>query len=139
MTPIQNRFRPGQQSVMNRRAAAGFQLSDPWFLAFMARLVQAVAMRAASDWKEHTKAVTDSGQEFLEESRDDLARWSGLLASGALLEKDFRWLTRSRSELLKVRTLGQVGMSVAQIDRFRSILVETIVATALVFFLDPDS
>jgi hypothetical protein len=134
-------------SAGNERGSAGLQdsaqvgldPSDPWFQAFMAALVQALGVRIRKEWKEDATALVESGEQFLQGSSEDLARWSGLMASGALRARDFQWLVQARTDLSRLKAIGQIGNAKGGIDRFRNVLIETLLSTAFAYFLSPKS
>jgi hypothetical protein len=109
--------------------------SSPNFKGFLAALRIELADRLKTEWAAHRTALFQVGERFIERTREDLERWSGLLAVGALTRKDFDWLVQGRRDLAGMEALQNAGLSIAQADRFRSALVETIVGTAFRHFL----
>jgi hypothetical protein len=71
-------------------------------------------------------SMIDAGRAFLMESRDDLQRWSGLLASQSISEKEFQWLIRARVHLSEMEPLHSAGMSTVRIDELRLAMVRAI-------------
>ncbi len=105
------------------------------FDAFVRSLKDALRDRLSSDWPAYRAALFQIGDGFVDRTRGDMARWTGLLATGALTRDDFEWLVFGRRELAELEALRLAGLSLAQIDRFRAALVETIVGTAFRHFL----
>jgi hypothetical protein len=77
----------------------------------------------------------DDGKAFLNETEDDLKRWTRLLASGDLTEDDFKWLVQSKQDVAQMVALKQKGLGQTKIDSFRRGLLELVVNTALDIFL----
>lgn len=107
----------------------------PHFREFLRRLFRALALRIREEWAESSGILRGVADDMVGASADDLARWSGLLASGAIAPKDYQWLVQGRVDLARMETLRKAGFTRSQIDRFRAILVETVVRTAVAFFL----
>lgn len=102
---------------------------------FIRQLKDALRARLSTDWPAYRAALFQIGDGFVDRTRSDMARWSGLLATGALTREDFEWLVFGRRELAELEALRLAGLSLAQIDRFRATLVEVIVGTAFGHFL----
>lgn len=107
----------------------------PEFDGFIQNLKNALRDRLASDWPAYRAALFQIGSGFVDRTRGDMARWTGLLATGALTRDDFEWLVFGRRELAELEALRLAGLSLAQIDRFRAALVETIVGATFRHFL----
>lgn len=105
------------------------------FDTFIRQVKEALRDRLASDWPAYRSALFQIGDGFVDRTRSDMARWTGLLSTGALTRDDFEWLVFGRRELAELEALRLAGLSLAQIDRFRAALVETIVGTAFRHFL----
>ena len=105
------------------------------FEAFIRMLKESLRDRLATEWPAFRAALFQIGDGFVDRTRSDMARWTGLLSTGALSRDDFEWLVFGRRELAELEALRFAGLSLAQIDRFRAMLVETIVGTAFRHFL----
>jgi hypothetical protein len=75
------------------------------------------------------ESIVDAGGAFLLDSRDDIQRWSGLLAAKSISEEEFQWLIRARVHLSEMETLRAAGMSIARIDELRLVMVRAITKT----------
>jgi hypothetical protein len=80
------------------------------------------------------EAVTD-GKAFLDASKDDLKRWTKLLAQGELSQDDFEWLVLGRKDVAELYALKQAGLALVRIDRFKNALLSLIIDTAFDVFL----
>lgn len=90
---------------------------------------------AEFSWKDYRNAAIKDGNVFLKESRQDLERWTKMLASGGLTRDDFEWLVAGKKDLAELAFLKRKGLSQVAQDRFVYGLIDTIVATALKTFL----
>lgn len=74
------------------------------------------------------QAIRDS-HAFLEETEEDMKRWSRLLQKGDLSKDEFRALLRGRKDLAEMEALKQAGLTAARADSFRDALVDEVVET----------
>lgn len=125
MTPESTRVNPTAETMS----------ASPDFGAFLEGLRAAVRDRLSSDWAEYRKTLFAIGDGFIDSTRQDLERWTGLLSVGALTREDFDWLVQGRRDLAEMEALRNAGLSLAQVDRLRAALVETVVSTAFRHFL----
>lgn len=121
------------QEPVERNAARGSAqaVSEADLKRFFAAVVAAMSARIASSWSSRAGTVRALADEFVESAAVDLARWSGLLSAGILTPEDYAWLVRGRSDVAEIAALSTAGLTRSQIDRFRTMLIETIVATAV--------
>lgn len=98
---------------------------------FIAKALAAISARVAASWLGKQDALRASAELFLEDASGDLARWTGLLSAGVISEADFRWLMKGRSDVAEIQALTLTGMTRADLDDFRAMVVETLVATAV--------
>lgn len=80
------------------------------------------------------EAIQDSEQ-FLEDSKEDLERWTRLLDEGRLSEKDFESLVKGQKDLAKMEALKEAGLAAVEVDRFRKSLFDRIIGAASRTFL----
>ena len=72
---------------------------------------------------------------YLENSKQDLQRWTNLLAQGELTKQDFEDLVKAKKALLQIHSLTQAGIALAKLDQFRSRFITMVVNTAFGVFL----
>src|SRR5437879_6171641 len=63
-------------------------------------------------------------QDFLEQSRNDLKRWTDELAHHQLDKAEFQSLVRGERDLAQMRALKQAGLAQVKIDTFTSGLLD---------------
>jgi hypothetical protein len=73
--------------------------------------------------------IQDCSISILTESRNDFDRWSGLLESGSISKEEYCWLIQARLHLSEMNNLRSAGLSVAQVDELRIVLVKSITST----------
>ena len=117
----------------NRLAAIAAAHNDQGDLGeFFRRVLALVAAGVVRNWDELRGVLRSATEDFLEGSAGDLARWSGLLGSGLIQRGDYEALVRARAALGKMEALTLAGMSHGQVSKCRALLVESVVAAALV-------
>lgn len=89
---------------------------DDFFEALREELVEFAATELG---KAHDKAIQDAEQ-FLENSEDDLKRWTRLLSEGELTKEEFESLVHGQIDLAKMKAPKQAGLTRLEIDRFRN-------------------
>jgi len=107
----------------------------PSFNDFIDALKPEITKFAESNWTDLKDAAVSDGQAFLDDTKDDLERWTKLLASGDLTEKDFTWLVASKKDSAEMFALKRAGLAKAALDRFTGGLVDIVVNTAIKTFL----
>lgn len=94
--------------------------------------VKEIAKNTLKGFKD--EALTDA-KAFLEASKDDLQRWTKLLAKGELSQDDFEWLVMGRKDVAELHALKQSGLALVRLDRFKNALLNLIIDTAFDVFL----
>lgn len=59
-------------------------------------------------------------KDFIDNSGENLVKWSTALAKGELSKDDFAWLLQSNKDLLKLNGLKEIGLTEIQAEKFRS-------------------
>lgn len=77
----------------------------------------------------YSKQAVKDGKKFLDETKDNLKRWTILLIEKRLTTADFEWLVLSQKDLAQMVALKQAGLSLIRIDQFRNSLLNMIVDT----------
>ena len=91
-----------------------------------------LAKKTLKGFKE--ESVADA-KGFLEAAKEDLKRWTKLLARGDLSQDDFEWLVLGRKEVAELHALKQAGLAMVRIDRFKNALLDLVIDTAFDVFL----
>ena len=77
----------------------------------------------------------DDANAFLDKSKDDLKRWTKLLAQKEINEEDFSDLVNAKKALAEMFSLRQSGLALIKIEKFRKSFINLVVDTAFDVFL----
>jgi hypothetical protein len=105
------------------------------FNDFWKELQTEIVEFADYSWKAYKAAAIKDGKAFLAKSKDDLKRWTDMLAQGNLTKDDFEWLVAGKKDLAQLVALKQKGLAQVALDRFTNGVIDTIVSTAFKVFL----
>ncbi len=79
--------------------------------------------------------ASNDAKAFLEKTKEDMRRWTKLLAQGELTEQDFSDLVQAKKALAEIHTLRQTGVALTKLERFRSGFINLLIDTAFDVFL----
>ena len=102
------------------------------FLAILAGKTRELARDSVAGYGR--EAARDA-RSFVEKAKDDLERWTRLLARGDLSREDFEWLVKGKEDLAKMEALKQAGLARARLQKFRGALLNLVITTAFDVFL----
>ena len=69
--------------------------------------------------------------DFLDNSKEKLKRWTKLLASGELTEDDFEFLVESQKDLLVLNALKSAGLSKIRLDQVKNSILNLVIDTVI--------
>jgi hypothetical protein len=72
---------------------------------------------------------------FLGDKKEDLLRWTDLLARGEITPREFTMLVSGAKALLKLRALRVAGVQLARVQRLRNAFIDLVVEKAIGTFL----
>ncbi|WP_103026774.1 hypothetical protein [Salinibacter altiplanensis] len=98
--------------------------------AFFDALRDEITDLAETHLQEMQEAALKDGEAFLNQTRDDLERWSRLLEQGELSQEEFESLVRGQKDLVEMEALKQAGLAAVRAEQFRDALINRIVGTA---------
>lgn len=75
-------------------------------------------------FKDESKKDID---QFLNDSKDKLERWTELLNNKEIDVEDYEWLVKSQKDLLLMETLHNAGIHKISLGRFKNKVIQTIV------------
>ena len=90
---------------------------------------------ARNTLKGFEKQATEDGRAFIEETKEDLQRWTSRLAKGELSKEDFEDLVLGQKELAKLVALKEAELARKRIQDFRNALVNLVIDTAIKVFI----
>lgn len=82
------------------------------------------------NWKEFKDIAEKDGKVFLDKTKEDLKRWTKLLAQEDLTKDDFEFLVAGKKDLAELEALKQAGLAQVRLERFQNRLISLIIDTA---------
>jgi hypothetical protein len=105
------------------------------FDKYFDKLVKNLEDLVKNNWKDFLDAAQADGKAFLLETKEDLKRWTRLLANGDLTREEFEFLVGSKEDLLKLKALQRLGLTKVRIQMFQTAVIGLIIDTAFDFFI----
>lgn len=65
--------------------------------------------------------------QFLEDSKEKLKRWTELLVNGAIDLEDYEWLLKSQKDLMLMQALHSAGVNKISLGHFKNNVIKTII------------
>jgi len=87
------------------------------------------------DWKNIIKEAEKDLNPFLNETKEDLRRWTKLLTEKKLTKDEFKFLIESKKDLLKLASLKQLGLAKVKMQMFQTSIIGLITESAISTFL----
>jgi hypothetical protein len=100
------------------------------FDAYVADVRKGVATLAKKEAADYVDAIRKDTKSFLHESRDDLERWTALLASGDLEPREFRLLVHAEKTLGEMKALRAAAKSEILVQKIANGILDVVVQTA---------
>jgi hypothetical protein len=107
----------------------------PDFDDFLENLKKGLEELAKKNWIEFREAAEKDGKAFVEKTKEDLRRWTKLLAQGDLSKDDFEFLVAGKKDLAAMEALRQAGLTLVRLERFQNALTSLVIDTAFETFL----
>ena len=107
----------------------------PDFDDFLENLKKGLEELAKKNWREFREAAEKDGKAFVEKTKEDLRRWTKLLAQGDLSKDDFEFLVAGKKDLAEMEALKQAGLTLVRLERFQNALISLVIDTAFETFL----
>lgn len=105
------------------------------FKDFWENLKEGLKELASKNWKEFKEAAEEDGKAFFDKIKEDLQRWTKLLAQGDLTQDDIEWLVTGKKDLAEMEALKQAGLALVRIERFQNALISLVIDTTFKTFL----
>jgi hypothetical protein len=101
------------------------------FAKVLKALKKGIVDLAEKDLKDYITAATKDGKDVLNAMKDDLKRWTKLLADGDLTPDDFKDLVLGQKDNLELVALKQAGLAEITADQFKNDLFDMITNTVI--------
>jgi hypothetical protein len=111
------------------------QLIMAQFDDFIDAVREGAQQLAVGSLRDLAKEARHDADAFLQKTRKDMQNWTKLLAAGDLTKQDFTDLVKAKVALAEIHALTQTGIALADLDRFRSGLVNLVIDKAFAIFL----
>lgn len=91
-----------------------------------------IAKDIIGDFKDQ---AIDDAKTFLEDTKEDLERWTKLFAVGQLNKDEFAFLVQSQKDLFDLHALKQAGLTLITAQKFRDAVINLVISAASKTFL----
>lgn len=105
------------------------------FNDFLRNLEESLRELVREHFEDFLAVARKDGEAFIERAKEDLKRWTRLLAAGELTRQDFEFLVAGKKDLAEMEGLKQAGLTLVRIEKFQNALISLIIDTALKTFL----
>ncbi len=102
---------------------------------FIGKLLEGLKELATNTFQDHVETAKNDAEAFIEKSKDDLQRWTKLLAQGDLTEEDFSYLIQAKKAVAEMHGLRQAGLTLIKVEKFRKGVIDLVIDTAFDVFL----
>jgi len=72
------------------------------------------------------KDAVNDATTFLQETENDLKKWSAALVTGEISKEDFDWLIKSKKDRAKMGLLKDKGIAQIEIDKYRDAVIDIV-------------
>lgn len=97
--------------------------------SMLSQLEKGIVDLAKTTAKDFAKQASSDGKKLLSTIKDDLVRWTKLLADGKITKAEFETLLLGQKDLIAMSALTESGLALAKIDEFKSKLFNLILDT----------
>lgn len=102
---------------------------------FLEALKAALSQYAKQSWTDYRDQAEADGQDFINQTKQDLQTWTQQLVAGQITQQEFKFNVNSKKALAQLASLKQAGLAKVSADKFTNGLVDVIVNTAVSTFL----
>ncbi len=101
------------------------------FNEILKELKSALTKLFGEKWEDLKGDSKKDVEQFLNDSKDKLERWTLLLANQDITLDDYEWLVKSQKDLLLMKALHKAGVSKISLGHFKNRVVKTIVSVVI--------
>lgn len=99
------------------------------FQKVISTLKDSIINLAESTFKNYKNEAKSDGLALLNSVKENLETWTQELADGKLSKEDFEFLILGQKELIEMNALKQAGLSLINVDEFKTSVLHLIVNT----------
>ena len=99
----------------------------PDFEEILSSLSAEIKALAEQSWSEYKASATKDAKAFIEKTKDDIKRWTNLVAEGKLTIAEFEFLLKAKRDLATLEALKRAGLTAVRLNKFRNDLFATII------------
>ena len=97
----------------------------------LSQIEQSVITLAETTVSNYKNQAIQDGKDLLSAIKDDLVRWTNLLAQGSLTVEEFEFLVGSEKEVIEMNALEQAGLAAVRIASFAEGVLNVVIDTVL--------
>ncbi|MDH7911363.1 hypothetical protein [Winogradskyella sp. SYSU M77433] len=97
------------------------------FEALLKELKSALTQLFGEKWSDLKGESKKDIEQFLNDSKDKLKRWTELLVNGDIDLDDYEWLIKSQKDLMLMQALHSAGVHKISLGHFKNKVVNTII------------
>jgi hypothetical protein len=105
------------------------------FATFEGNWKTAVGALIQKNFSDFVNEAQSDATAFLNEAKEDLIKWTDLLAAGSIDKDEFTALVDSDKDLLELHALKQAGLAQARWDLFVNSVIQITISAAMTTFL----
>ena len=96
-------------------------------------ITDGMARLAKATTKEYVSEAKKDGQALVNAAKDNIIRWTTLLAEGKLTTEDFEWLMFRQKDLVLMSALQQAGLAQIRIEGFKQGVIGIVIDSVFSF------
>jgi hypothetical protein len=105
------------------------------FAEFTEKIANGIIDKAREILGEFQDQAVGDAKKFIDDTNDELQRWTKQLAKGGLTKDEFIFLVKSQKDLFDLHGLKQAGLGLIAAQNFRDAVIDLVINTAVDVFL----
>ena len=97
------------------------------FEKLLKELKSSLAELFGDKWEDLKGESKKDIDQFLEDSKDKLKRWTKLLVNGDIDLDDYEWLVKSQKDIMLMQALHSAGVHKISLGHFKNKVIKTII------------
>lgn len=91
------------------------------------KLKQSLFHVLGNEFQEYRKETQKDIEDFINNSKEKLEKWTKLLSSRKITLEEYEWLVKNQKDLMALNELEKVGVSKIRLGHFKNKMVKAIV------------